>query len=193
MRLVTAAIAVLPAVMSAALLAPASAETISDRDPRRDVVRYDADKLGDDGTPVPGRARVDIVRHRFTYTDNRIVAVVRLNDLPRAKRFTWLGVPLQWAAGGGARGYGEMAVVFRRNGPAQGRGSFESGDADCEFRHKVDRAKDKVRMVIPADCLESPPAVRAYAAIYTVTPDFVFTDTSPNNPTGRGGVRLERD
>lgn len=192
MRLLTLALSLGSAVLSTALVGPASAETRSDRDTRHDVLRYDTDDLGDNGTIVPGKARIDIVSHRFTYGDKRLVAVIRLKDVRRTKRLTWLGVPLQWPEGGGARGYGEMSVLFRRNGPAQGHGSFESGDAACTFRHHVDYETDRVRMVIPAKCLGSPPVLRGYGVIYTVTPDAAFVDTSPDNLDGRGGVRVER-
>ncbi|NYJ01306.1 hypothetical protein HNR19_002004 [Nocardioides thalensis] len=192
MRLVTLALAVLPAVMSASLLAPASAETVSDSDPRHDVVRYDADTLDDEGTPVSGKARVDMVRHRFSYGGKRIRVVLRLNDLRRTKRVTWLGVPLQWNTNG-EFGYAEMGVVFRRNGPAKGRGWFESGDADdCTVDHDVDFRADRVRVAIPATCLGSPPAIRAYAIAYTVTNDSIFVDTSPDNPLGGTGVRIKQ-
>ena len=103
MRSLPVALSAISALLLTGFAAPGVAETRSDRDARHDVVRYDGDELPDGGTTVPGRARVDIVRHRFTYGEKRVVAVIHLNDLRLAARFTWIGVPVEWAMGGGAR------------------------------------------------------------------------------------------
>lgn len=104
----------------------------------------------------------------------------------------WVGIPIMWPAGGGGVGHGEMEVEVRRNRPAQGTASFGGGDAECQVRSVIRYDVNKVRLSMPARCLGTPDWIRAYTAAYTQSPKRTMVDTSPDNLTGRPGVRITR-
>lgn len=180
-------------LVSAALLVGAAsaasvADVSADRDPRRDVMRYSED--GED--LAPDHRNGDIVRHRLTYGDRRITAVIRFAQLRHNAPFLWIGVPITWPEGNGAIGYGDIEVEVDGDGPAQGHAYFGSNDADCRVRSRISYRTNRARLSIAARCLGRPSWVRAFTAAYTEFPDHRFVDTSPDNLSGGRGVRLNR-
>lgn len=164
------------------------AETATDRDPRHDVVRYSENGVKD----VPRHANGDIVRHRIRYSDHRITSVIRFAELHHNAPVSWIGVPIMWPAGDGERGHGELEVEVRRSGPAQGKASFGGGDADCPVRSVIRYKLNRVRLSMPARCLDTPRWIRAWVGAYTQFSSHTMFDTSPNDPTGKPGMRITR-
>jgi hypothetical protein len=152
-----ARLAALAAALALPLLAvPAAADEAIVRDARGDMIRVE--EGGSDPRPAPGATVGDVVRTTFRHTERRVVARTELVALERTGRRFIVWVDVQ----NGARRtwtVGVEATPRDRDGHTifmTGRG----GDVRCAVRHRLDYARDMVRVSVPRACLDTPRAVR---------------------------------
>ena len=181
-------------LLTVAAAAPsATAETHADKDPRGDVVRT----VPGEGRSPTRAANGDIVRHRITYGDKRLVAVIRFAKLTKKARILWVGLPVRYRNGADLE-YADVELVIRRKGPRQPRAAFHVvGDpVKCHVDSRVAYDRDLIRFTVPAACMGSPRWVRAYTAAYRTDdldePSYFLSDSSPNRPRGGVGPRIEQ-
>jgi hypothetical protein len=146
------------AVVLALLLpaGPAAAEHLTVRDARGDMVKLE--EGSEDPTPAP-RVRIgDVVHTTFRHTGRHVVVWTKLAALDRSGRRFRVWVDIQ----SGARSTWLLGVETTprdRNGHTlfmNGRGR----DIPCAIQHRVDYARDVVRVSVPRRCLDTPRSVR---------------------------------
>jgi hypothetical protein len=149
MRRLIALLAVLAACVGLTA-APASAERVTGRDGRGDVVREDADDLS------PTRVRrpsADVVRYVLRYDERRFTAEVHLADLrPVGRRFTLAALLTSpsW------RESASVPLVVTANRANRAGSSRVLGAPSCPTTHRIDYRRDLVRVSMPARCLAAP-------------------------------------
>lgn len=153
----SARLAAIAAALALPLVAvPAAAEPVSVRDARGDMIRVE--EGGGNPQPAPRATIGDVVRTTFRHADRHVVVRTKLAGLERTgRRFTvWVDVQ------NGARRVwivGVEATRRDRNGHTifmTGRGA----DVRCALEHRIDYAKDVVRVSVPRRCLDMPRVVR---------------------------------
>lgn len=183
-------------LLVAGLSSAARAETDAADDPRHDVV-----KATPEGEHVVTRAaNGDIIRHRLSYSSDRLVAVIRFRALTKKARRMWIGVPISYRTGGGDWEDGEVELTLRRKGPRQPQAKYHPiGDGpQCAVESRIDYARDRVRLAMPSECIDSPKWIRAFTLVGRTerlgngSPIYFF-DSSPDNTNGELGPRIDRD
>ncbi|HEX4978350.1 MAG TPA: hypothetical protein VFV40_10840 [Nocardioides sp.] len=134
---------------------PASAERVTVVDRRGDVLKVEEGATS--GVPAPG-STFDVWRSSFDHTADRVAARVRFDDLrPTGKR---LKVWVSLRDGRGRIHYvGVEAVPGDRGGSASLMGNAGQ-DRPCKIRHRIDYARDAVRVSLPSACVGSPRVLR---------------------------------
>jgi hypothetical protein len=104
--------------------------------------------------PAPGATVGDFVRTTFRHEDRLIIIKSTFAELKRiGKRFTvWVDIRDQ---------NGTTTTVGVRTSPANRAGrtllfTSHGQDISCNLRHRVDYARNLVRIVIPRHCLDRP-------------------------------------
>ncbi len=147
-----AAAAVLGLALSAG---PAAADRVKVADRRGDVVKVEEGATS--GKPAPG-STFDVWRSTFAHTPGRVVARVRFDDLRRTGKRLRVWVNLE--DGRGRTSYvGVEGVPGDRSGRAWLMGD-RGQDVTCRVRHRIDYARDVVRVSLPRTCVGSPRVLR---------------------------------
>ena len=140
---------VLPAV-------PAAAQEVTEHDGRGDMIRVE--EGGSDPQPAPTAEIGDVVRTTFRHDAARVVVRTRLAALERSgRRFTvWVdvqdGARHSWFVGVQAarRDRGGQTIVMDDRGR----------DLPCTAAHRIDYARDTVRVSVPRSCFGDPARLR---------------------------------
>lgn len=171
--------------------APAVAETVVNADARHDVERTTE---GGDKDVLPQLANGDITRHRLTYADGELVAVIRFRELKKPVKELWVEVPIRYRADGEQQ-YGEIELKVDHDGPQHPDARYTSSDLGtvCGVPALIDYRANVIRLTMPADCIGTPPRLRAVITSFYNKPYgggiAFYQDTSPNGPdTGPGPV-----
>ena len=134
---------------------PAAAERVTVVDRRGDVLKVEEGATS--GVPAPD-STFDVWRSTFAHTTDRVVVRVLFDDLRRTGKRLQVWVNLR--DGRGRTSYvGVEAVPGQRTGSAWlmgGRGQARP----CRVRHRIDYARDVVRVSLPRTCVGSPRALR---------------------------------
>lgn len=135
---------------------PASAEDVTVRDPRGDMIRVE--EGGGNPQPAPGARIGDVVRTSFRHSDRHVVVRTKLAALERTgRRFTvWVDVQ------NGARRTWTVGVEATRR-DRNGHTIFMTGrghDTRCAVQHRINYVDDVVRVSVPRRCLDTPRVVR---------------------------------
>jgi hypothetical protein len=146
--------------LTVASVAPASAESLTIRDKRGDVLLVPADAMSlDDARPAPGMAHTDILRTVIRHGDKRVAVRIKLAELRKTRGFRLQGIRVvtnesvrrNIAVGawpGMARGEADMS---RPNGRT----------VNCDgLNHRIDYSRNVVTVSVPRSCLSNPRWVR---------------------------------
>ncbi len=151
---------VLHAITAALVLAlptvPAAAEQVTVRDARGDVVRVE--EGGGNPVSAPAARVGDVVRTTFRHDATRVVVRTRFVALTRSGRRLTVWVDVQdrpgrvWYVGvqAGPRDRGGKTILM----DAKGR------DLSCTAEHRIDYARDTVRVSVPRGCFGDPARLR---------------------------------
>jgi hypothetical protein len=140
------------AVMMALPATAAFGQTTIHRDAAHDVMKFNA-RGG--GVAAPRNKTADIVRVRFTHTNQRAVATMRLRDYGGRWEYTgFIKTPARnFFVGGEGHHARKFFALFR--------GIEDPILVPCDgMSSKVDRAKNTFRVSVPAECLDRPRWVR---------------------------------
>ena len=139
------------AVALTVVAGPAAAERVTVVDRRGDVLKVEEGATS--GVPAPD-STFDVWRSTFAHTADRVVVRVLFDDLRRTGKRLQVWVNLQ--DGRDRTSYvGVEAVPGERDGTAWLMGN-RGQDRPCRVRHRIDYARDVVRVSLPRTCLGSP-------------------------------------
>jgi hypothetical protein len=150
----------LHAVTAALVLAlpavPAAAEQVTERDARGDVVRVE--EGGSNPVSAPTARVGDVLRTTFRHEATRVVVRTRFVALERSgRRFTvWVDVQDRpgrvWYVGVRAEPRDRAGKTILMD--SRGR------DLSCTAEHRIDYARDTVRVSVPRSCFGDPARLR---------------------------------
>lgn len=186
--MITRGLIVIAALLLVSTATPsASAETFTHGDPRGDMVR----EVWEGGSHTVRTANGDIRRIRLTYTDERLVTVVRFRGLHKKALRLFIGVSLHYRRGAD-HVYGDLETVLRKGGRRQPKARYsEVGESpSCAADSHIDYQRATIRFAMPARCIDDTPWVDAIVGDYIWRPRVSIKDLAPD---GKGyGVRLRR-
>ena len=130
--------------------------------------------LNDNMSPAPHYAASDITRTVASYRSARLKVTVHVRDLRNAsalQTYVVIRTPRARFFGSLVRGPGTVRTVF---------GHPRTGEAECEgFTGTYEGGKDRVTLVVPAACIDSPRWVRVGVTTTGVVLEAVGTEDFP--------------
>lgn len=134
---------------------PATADRVTVVDRRGDVLKVEEGATS--GVPAPD-STFDVWRSTFAHTTDRVVVRVLFDDLRRTGKRLQVWVNLQDGRGR-TNHVGVEAGPGERSGTAWLMGN-RGQDRPCRVRHRIDYARDVVRVSLPRTCVGSPRVLR---------------------------------